>query len=135
MKSINYKLGCLLIGAFCTTSVLADEFVDRVVQANQAIQTPDGAHYDQLLMPHIAPVLNACVAKIKEQGAYEGRFTLVADVLESGQLSRTQVQPKTPISECFAQQFGLPNLPALKFNGVQKASHPIVVNVYIAPRP
>ena len=64
MKSINYKLGCLLVGVFCATSALADEFADRVVQANQAIQTPDGAHYDQLLMPHIAPVIKACVAKI-----------------------------------------------------------------------
>lgn len=134
MKSINYKIGCLLLGIFCATSALADEFADRVVQANQAIATPAGARYDQLLVPYVAPAINICVAQVKQQTTHESRFTLVADVLADGQLSRSQVQPRTPVSDCFAQQFGQPSLPALKLNGVQKAPHPIVVNVYLSSR-
>lgn len=135
MKWIKYSLGCFVAGMLCTTAALADDFTDRVVAAKKAIATPDGAQYDQLLVPYIAPAINGCIPTVAATGTYVGRFTLVADVLDDGHLSRTQVEPKTAMSECFAQQFGQPHLPALKLNGVQHAPHPIVVNVFIAPRP
>ena len=132
MKSTNYKIGCLLLGVFCATSALADEFADRVVQANQAIATPAGARYDQLLMPYIQVSARTCAQQNSVDRANLEQFTLVGSVLGDGRVDAVRVQPQTAFSECFARQFAQSALPELRLNGVTSAPHPIVVNVKMA---
>ena len=140
---MKYSKVWLLIAMLSTSMAWADDFSDRLVQAQQAIKTPEGAHYDRLLMPYIQSAVNACMRqnavgaavtnRVTDAGVGgEQQFALVGAVHADGWVRDAQVRPQTGFSNCFAQQFSQLQLPNLNLNGVRsKVPHPIVVNVRV----
>ncbi len=137
---MTYSKVCFLVGMLCAAPAFADGFADRVTLAQQAIKSPEGARYDQLLMPYIQTAINSCVRQnvggINGVVGGEQKFTLVGAVRAEGILSDAQVRPQTAFSNCFVQEFGRSPLPNLHLNGIgSKAPHPIVVNVRVRLAP
>ena len=101
----------IAILAFASCSVCAADFSDRVAQGNEAIATPEGKVYDASLAPAIQAAIAACAPPGLTSTGELGKFTLVGYADASGHLSSVVVKPATTVSRCFADKFGLAELP------------------------
>jgi hypothetical protein len=93
---------------FLTGSLAAnasESFDDRVQRARALEETPLGSAYQDsmwpLLRPFIASLVKSCVPD--DVNADLTSFVWVGTVTLEGKLSANEVQPETPLSECFAR--------------------------------
>jgi len=122
----------LLLGAPQGTS--ADNFATRVTQGKLVEAGSTGPAYQKQLWNRItdssAAALKACI--VSNAPADKSPFTVVADVAPDGKPRRIDVQPATPVANCFALSLGKMTLPAPP-KLPDSASYPIEIDVSIVP--
>jgi len=116
-------------------AVASDDFDQRVAIAKALEDTPQGQAYDQILYgaigEHIKKTMWRCFPSDKK--ADTEHFTLIADILANGKVSRVQVRPETEMSRCFGEGFAdapFPELPKYATGG----SLPIFIKMNIVPK-
>lgn len=113
---------------------LDQSFAARVLRGKLAEAGADGPAYQKQLWSRLdeptAAALKGCLAS--HAPADKSPFTVVADVPPNGTPSSIEVQPATPVANCFATWFGkttLPSPPQLP----DAAVYPIEIDVSIVP--
>lgn len=122
----------LLLG---TPQAPADHsFAARMLSGKLVEAGPTGPAYQKQLWDRLtdptAAALKACIAS--NTPADKSPFTVVADVQPNGTPSAIEVQPATPVANCFAAWFAkatLPPPPKLP----DAASYPIEIDISIVP--
>ena len=122
----------LLLSAPQGTS--ADNFATRVTQGKLVEAGNTGPAYQKQLWDHVtdpfAAALKACIAS--NAPADKSPFTVVADVSPDGKPHRIDVQPATPVANCFVISLGKMTLPAPP-KLPDSATYPIEIDVSIVP--
>ncbi len=112
---------------------LDEQFALRVGQANTAAQTPRGIKYQETLTPFVQQAIQACVPAGTAAPGTLGKFILVANVTSNGIVMGPDVQPRTSVSECFANHFTQETLSPSPVPPGSGFAYPIVVEVAITP--
>lgn len=111
-----------------------DSFAARVTQGKLVEAGSTGPTYQKQLWDRItdpsAAALKACIAS--NAPADKSPFTMVADVSPDGKPHRIDVQPATPVANCFTISLGKMTLPAPP-KLPDRASYPIEIDVSIVP--
>ena len=122
----------LLLSAPQGTS--ADNFATRVTQGKLVEAGNTGPAYQKQLWDQVtdpfAAALKACIAS--NAPADKSPFTVVADVSPDGKPHRIDVQPATPVANCFVISLGKMTLPAPP-KLPDSATYPIEIDVSIVP--
>ena len=112
----------------------SDSFATRVTQGKLVEAGSTGPAYQKQLWERIndpfAAALKACL--VSNAPADKSPFTLVADVSPDGKPHRIDVQPATPVANCFAISLGKMTLPAPP-KLPDSATYPIEIDVSIVP--
>ena len=90
--------------------VWAQDFNQRLLNAQQAAASGAGAAYDASLNAYLPDAVHACIPTGAENLSH-GNFALVADVAPNGHIHNIAVSPQTSLTQCFARQFGKNTLP------------------------
>jgi hypothetical protein len=90
--------------------VWAQDFNQRLLNAQQAAASGAGAAYDASLNTYLPGAVHACMPKGAANPSH-GNFALVADVAPNGHIHNIDVAPQTSLAQCFATQFGKNTLP------------------------
>ncbi|MEO8998710.1 MAG: peptidase C13 [Rhodanobacter sp.] len=111
-----------------------DSFATRVTQGKLAEAGNTGPAYQKQLWDQVtdpfAAALKACI--VSNAPADKSPFTVVADVSPDGKPQRIDVQPATPVANCFALSLDKMTLPAPP-KLPDSTTYPIEIDVSIVP--
>lgn len=105
-------------------AVSAGDFDARVRRAEAAIATRAGYAYDMALVPAIHAATLPCTPPGRRAANRAESFAAVADVMRDGRVRNVQVQPSTPLSQCFAK-----HLAAKRLQAPPVDRHPILIRI------
>ncbi len=121
-----FAAGALVFGA------VAGDFEARVRAGELSEKRPDGGRYLSVLGPAYGEAMRTCIAPGTNDPNNLGRFELVADITSNGTVVNAVVRPHTPVSLCFAREFGKSKLlPPPIINGANL--HPIYLAMRVTP--
>jgi hypothetical protein len=109
----------------------ADDFTARAAAGRAASATPAGSKFDQSLVPMLGKAGAFCDPSGTTLPASElGQFVLVGNVTQAGTLVDVEVQPETPVAECFAARLARDHFnPPARPGG---STYPIVVQLNVS---
>jgi hypothetical protein len=99
----------LFVSLLCIGEVQAQspEFTQRVQHARTVLGSPEGDAYYKMFLSQLGNFVGGLMQRCFPRGtpADTPDFILVADVLPGEQLAKIDVQPRTKMTQCFAQGF------------------------------
>ncbi len=116
----------LVLCTLLPLAAAADDLDRRVADARAAIATPAGYAYDTALVPAIHAATTKCVPPGRRAATRADSFTAVASVDRGGRVSRVQVRPAMPLSQCFARHLGATRL---RPPPTGRNPHPILIEI------
>jgi hypothetical protein len=97
----------LALSLVCIAGIVdAADFAARAAAGKKNLASPEGQRYEQSWGEVMGNVLHTCIPIGSTNPANLGKFTFVADVSAAGEVSSVDVEPRTAVSRCFAEQFG-----------------------------
>ena len=102
------KIKTFILLFFITTLVqAADSFDARVQSAKDIEDSTEGRSFQKVLWgkagDYTAKVMQRCFPKNEKTDT--GSFTLVANLIPGGTLTKVEIQPVTKMAQCFAEGF------------------------------
>ena len=109
-------------------------FDDRVRQAKQLEDTPDGKAYQKILWEQAGEYTAKAMQRCFPTGAQldTNTFTLVGDVGGDAHLHAVEVRPATSMSRCFADSFSLAPFPHIP-DAFVRTGFPLEIDMRVKP--
>jgi hypothetical protein len=130
MRSVKHITFLLL---FMVGQCVAADFSGRVAKAKVAAASPSGAAFERSLYPHFFTAIQACIPAGSTASENLGVFVFVGEVTKNGALLKVEVEPRTSISTCFAEQLAKASLPVPPKSDRPSSGFPIEVEMRVAP--
>jgi hypothetical protein len=105
----------------------------RIAAGRDALSSPTGKKYELALFPAVQKSLNACVPVGSISPENLGKFTVVAEVSQSGVATLVDAGPHTRVSSCFAKHFRTARLPAPPPPPAGRGNFPIAIEINVTP--
>jgi len=112
-----------------TSIAYADDFASRAKAGDDAAKTAQGIKYQQSIGSFIGEAMYTCILSQPHNPADPEKFTLIAFVNMTGQLTNVEVNPSFKASLCFSNEFPKNHFPVPPQENSTSAGYPLTVTV------